>query len=646
MKKLKITENQRKMLESKVNAKMTKEDLNIRPSLSPSFKVSKTFKDNTKGIDGVKTEGVGGQVQWRELVPHVHELIKQMYTKPSKEDMNPFWEENGVSWDEIIHLLSKLELIKSVKGGYRLAKIVENPAKAVKIVAKLIEKLINDKKAPIEAPVDEMNSDDIKKSFQQQLSQEPKKSGKSKAEILKKIADIRAAELKRREEENNRPIGEETIDEYGESGYYPAGAEHDPSAPWNQVDPEPKSRAKTRVMDVVWWSSDIALMKGEGKLWVYNVESADRDEYADYAAREETFYGRDEDGDPIVDYGDWEMDGDIIENYVNDNLKYLSRGKGLGDWENGVELVELDYELAQDLLSLAKYIAKRDPKDAEQLAKIVSSIQPMGEATTSSAMGDVPVGPMSTGKQFDSNVKDELGDMISEHDPEQAPYLEQLKSLFNDGNVTPQQWITYADDLEPIVMGLKDNENYKEIITKVVLMLRVSDILNNFNPNAIDGNEFLMNYVTIFNNAKEGLRQAIENEATLPIGEVTSTTTAGNYAYDAPAGDGSSFWTAGNKLNKKMKNEVTAREGKNAFKDTQWPDGHFVEFDKCTKLNNNKEAQKGGCSTGAVDNVVKTKSSKHSVISDSSIYEQVAKATGRTIEEVKAILNKKISKSK
>lgn len=27
-----------------------------------------------------------------------------------------------------------------------------------------------------------------------------------------------------------------------ESGYYPAGAEHDPNAPWNQSDPEPVSQ--------------------------------------------------------------------------------------------------------------------------------------------------------------------------------------------------------------------------------------------------------------------------------------------------------------------------------------------------------------------------------------------------------------------
>jgi hypothetical protein len=45
----------------------------------------------------------------------------------------------------------------------------------------------------------------------------------------------------------------------------------------------------------------------------------------------------------------------------------------------------------------------------------------------------------------------------------------------------------------------------------------------------------------------------------------------------------------------------------NAFDRTQWAGGEFVEFDDCTKLNNNKEAQKGKCSVGAIDNVVKTK---------------------------------------
>ena len=51
----------------------------------------------------------------------------------------------------------------------------------------------------------------------------------------------------------------------------------------------------------------------------------------------------------------------------------------------------------------------------------------------------------------------------------------------------------------------------------------------------------------------------------------------------------------------------------NAEKKTQWAGGSMVSFDDCTKLNNNKEAQNGGCSTGAVDNVVKQKKTSSNV---------------------------------
>jgi hypothetical protein len=47
---------------------------------------------------------------------------------------------------------------------------------------------------------------------------------------------------------------------------------------------------------------------------------------------------------------------------------------------------------------------------------------------------------------------------------------------------------------------------------------------------------------------------------------------------------------------------------------TSWPDGAFVEFDDCVKLNNNKVAQNGGCSTGD-SGVVKLKKTKNSIIS-------------------------------
>jgi hypothetical protein len=60
-----------------------------------------------------------------------------------------------------------------------------------------------------------------------------------------------------------------------------------------------------------------------------------------------------------------------------------------------------------------------------------------------------------------------------------------------------------------------------------------------------------------------------------------------------------------------------------------------VEFDDCTKLNNNKEAQEGKCSQGAVDNVVKLKE---------NLYLEVANKTGKTIEEVKTIIERNSNK--
>jgi len=82
-----------------------------------------------------------------------------------------------------------------------------------------------------------------------------------------------------------------------------------------------------------------------------------------------------------------------------------------------------------------------------------------------------------------------------------------------------------------------------------------------------------------------------------------------------------------------------------ASKKTQYPKGEMVSFDPCTKLNNNKSAQKGKCSQGAVDNVVKTHGTKQSVISK-TVYEEVAKRTGKTVDEVQKIIEVKLNKDK
>ena len=83
----------------------------------------------------------------------------------------------------------------------------------------------------------------------------------------------------------------------------------------------------------------------------------------------------------------------------------------------------------------------------------------------------------------------------------------------------------------------------------------------------------------------------------------TDTNSVGNIGYDNPGFAGISRNGDFPKNRKKTKAEEK----------TQSAGGSFVEFDDCTKLNNNKKAQNGGCSTGAVDNVVKQKKTSSSI---------------------------------
>jgi len=78
---------------------------------------------------------------------------------------------------------------------------------------------------------------------------------------------------------------------------------------------------------------------------------------------------------------------------------------------------------------------------------------------------------------------------------------------------------------------------------------------------------------------------------------------AGNFAYDNPGFVG---------ISRDGKFPTNPKKTK-AQKNTQWAGGAFVKIDDCTKLNNNKEAQNGGCSTGAVDNVVKLQKTKGNI---------------------------------
>ena len=84
-----------------------------------------------------------------------------------------------------------------------------------------------------------------------------------------------------------------------------------------------------------------------------------------------------------------------------------------------------------------------------------------------------------------------------------------------------------------------------------------------------------------------------------------------------------------------------------AEKTTQWAGGSFVEQPDCSKMNNNKSAQNGGCNSGASS--LKTKKTGGSInapsLGENTIYETIAKQTGRSVDEVKRIIESKNGKA-
>lgn len=128
-------------------------------------------------------------------------------------------------------------------------------------------------------------------------------------------------------------------------------------------------------------------------------------------------------------------------------------------------------------------------------------------------------------------------------------------------------------------------------------------------------------------NAAEEINTTIKDEEK-PIEE---TTTAGG---GTPQASSSGQYTQPKIWAKNKANWAPAQK-------TQYKGGEMVSFDSCTKLNNNKAAQNGKCSQGAKDHVVKLRKTK-----DSAIYEQIAKKTGRTMDEVKKLIESKTNKNK
>lgn len=155
---------------------------------------------------------------------------------------------------------------------------------------------------------------------------------------------------------------------------YPAGAASDPSAPWNQEEPRYSGgmQAGDKEFKIAWYKDNagFALFNdAQGNLYAL-AGNFDEDEMGDYGHREQFDAGQDEDGFADYEYGDYEVDEDAVENYVNGEIDAIGIGKGMGDHEDG-KLALVDDELRQELLGMVGFYTEKEPKVADSLARIL-----------------------------------------------------------------------------------------------------------------------------------------------------------------------------------------------------------------------------------------------------------------------------------
>lgn len=454
----------------------------------------------------------------------VVELIKYLYRK--NESLSPFWKNNGLSYDAICDTLLSKGLILSKDGRYELSRSLGSPEAAIQAVTDQLRTLVPTQKTS--APV-----------------------------------------------EKSEPV---EVDEDN----YPAGAKDDPTAPYNQKDPDMSKpdKAKQILFTPVAYNGELIIMKDpNGELYAFYHWVLDKEDWLPYASVERTYTGKDEDGEPDYDYDfdSAKKDAEVITHYVNDNLDTISKGEGLDAWENGVDLVKIDEPLKQDLL-----------QTFDKDKNIVKALGGLQEASWDDAYSS-----------FKDNLKQAATPKPSTGETPEAKQSRIVAKL--------QQ--------------LKQQEKERQEREKAEIAARQAS--------AEDIDE-------ITGAASSGAFVAPMNFDNKKVEETLTVAGAGNFQYDAPG-----------LANVGRNGEFKKGPKTKAQKTPQWAGGEFVEQPSCSKPNNNKEAQNGGCNSGASS--LKTKKVSGSInapsLGENTIYETIAKKTGKTVDEVKAIIESKKGKA-
>tara|TARA_R110000824_G_scaffold156963_7_gene330392 strand:- start:4826 stop:6934 length:2109 start_codon:yes stop_codon:yes gene_type:complete len=313
-----------------------------------------------------------------------------------------------------------------------------------------------------------------------------------------------------------------SLNELGDSGY-PAGAWDDANAPWNEPDSNESQEEIIRLSDeekkfkILYMESDddLGIFKAGGELFVVALSHIGH-----INEDPEVFDGK---------YYVYDYEGDVnnitplgFEDYVND---MYNQGKS-----KPVRNDNADEFPVPTLITpiIKKKILKwygNDPKIAELLNQLPE--------TTGAASSGAYVG----GASFNGPIKKNTG-----KSPEEA-----MGALISDENIIDEgKWAR-------IMKGVRSNPQGPFSVV-VIIDNKVVD-----QANGIKIADAIPAYYEHMKRKHPNAKISIENGEGLSLyneglDETTTTTSvggdSGTFAYDAPAGDGKDFWTAGNKMNK------------------------------------------------------------------------------------------------
>ena len=336
----------------------------------------------------------------------------------------------------------------------------------------------------------------------------------------------------------------EPVEEYNDN--LPMGAEHDPRAPYNDNTQYTKRKPTNDIYKVIYYNKEIAILSHDNSLYAFYYYHIPKNDFVEYSEVPYEYNGEDH------EYGDFEIDGDTLQGYINDNISKLVKGVGIESYENGDDITKIDKEVANSLLSTW---------NSEKLAGILGHI----EETTSAGSSGAFVGPfMGEPEKIDEEDVPLQGDPIQLEDNEK-PYnqdeyhfyvVDRKRRKIYGGN-------HFEEGAKIYLNALAEAHHDKKLAVYTLQFLKDNDLDPNDNKNWITKSE---------------------------IDENTTTASSGSYVQPK-------IWAKSKKDHKFNSKPMynggqivggateDAIEGINETEAT-YPGGKFIKIDKCAGLNN------------------------------------------------------------